>query len=118
MNQNRLAQIIEGCRRQDLSYQKELYQLYYQYTLKVAMNYASSLEESREIVNDVFLKVFQKIGEFHIDQPFKPWLNKITIYTAIDFYRKHIKNSLATDDLEMVAELGDDSDLIFRNLRG
>ncbi len=114
MNKNRFAQIIEGCRRYDRAFQKELYQLFYQYTLKVGLNYASSLEEAREIVNDVFMKVFSKIENYNVEQPFKPWLNKITVFTAIDYYRKNIKNELLTDDLETVLDVGDPSDIIAR----
>ena len=114
MNKNRFTQIIEGCRRQDRAFQKELYQLFYQYTLKVGLNYASSLEEAREIVNDVFLKVFHKIDSYNIDQPFKPWLNVITVYTAIDYYRKNIKNEPKTDELDLVSDLWVASDVIAR----
>lgn len=114
MNKDRFAQIIEGCRRYDRAFQKELYQLFYQYTLKVGLNYASSLEEAREIVNDVFMKVFSKIENYNVEQPFKPWLNKITVFTAIDYYRKNIKNELLTDDLETIANIGDPSDIIAR----
>ena len=114
MNKNRFDQIIEGCCRQDRAFQKELYQLFYQYTLKVGLNYASSLEEAREIVNDVFLKVFNKIENYRPDQPFKPWLNKITVYTAIDYYRKSIKNEPPMDGLETLVEIGNPSDIISR----
>ncbi len=112
MDKNRFAQIIEGCRRCDRAFQKELYQLFYQYTLKVGLNYASSLEEAREIVNDVFLKVFNKIENYRPEQPFKPWLNKITVYTAIDYYRKNIKNEPLMDDLETIVGKGDPADII------
>ncbi len=112
MGKNRLVKILEGCRRHDLAFQKELYQLFYQYTLTVSLNYASSLEEAREIVNDVFLKVFNRIEHYNPEQAFKPWLNKITVWTAIDYYRKHIKNEPVIEDLETVANLGDSSNLI------
>jgi RNA polymerase sigma factor (sigma-70 family) len=114
MNKDWFAQIIEGCRRHDRAFQKELYQLFYQYTLKVGLRYASSLDEAREIVNDVFLKVFNKIDNYHPEQPFKPWINKITVYTAIDYYRKNIKNEPPIDDLETIVDLGDPSDIIAR----
>lgn len=104
MIDNRLTRILEGCRRHDLAFQKELYQLFYQYTLSVSLNYASCLEEAREIVNDVFLKVFNKIDRYDPQQPFKPWLNKITVFTAIDYYRKHIKNEPHIEDLEALGE--------------
>ncbi len=112
MNTNRLDQIIEGCRRHDRAFQKELYQLFYQYTLKVGLHYASSLEEAREIVNDVFLKVFKNIEHYNPKQAFKPWLNKITVYTAIDYYRKHIRNEPVLDNLEAIAEVGYPADII------
>lgn len=112
MDKNRFAQIIEGCRRHDRAFQKELYQLFYQYTLKVGLNYASCMDEAREIVNDVFLKVFNKIENYNPAQPFKPWLNKITVYTAIDYYRKNIKNELPTDNLDLIEEVGDPSDIL------
>lgn len=114
MNQNRLSRILEGCRRQDLTFQKELYQLFYQYTLTIGLNYASTLEDAREIVNDVFLKVFKKIDTYDPEQAFKPWLNKIAVFTAIDYYRKFIKNEPQTEDLETLAEVVDPSDLISR----
>jgi RNA polymerase sigma-70 factor (ECF subfamily) len=72
------------------------------------------LEEAREIVNDVFMKVFNKIDNYKPDQPFKPWLNKITVYTAIDYYRKNIKNEPHKDDLETILEKGDPADIISR----
>jgi len=40
--ENRLAAIIEACRRQDRASQKELYQLFYSYTLALAMRYLFS----------------------------------------------------------------------------
>ncbi len=112
MNNNRLVQILEGCRRHDRAFQKELYQLFYQYTLAVGLRYASSLDEAREIVNDVFLKIFSKIENYNPEQPFKPWLNKITVFTAIDYYRKNIKNELQADDLETAVNVGFSSEVI------
>ena len=112
MIENRLSRILEGCRRHDLAFQKELYQLFYQYTLSVSLNYASCLEEAREIVNDVFLKVFSRIERYDPEQPFKPWLNKITVFTAIDYYRKHIKNEPQMENLEALAEKVESEDLI------
>ena len=107
MNTSRLNVIIEGCRRQDRALQKELYQLFYQYTLSVCLNYSGKIEEAREVVNDVFLKVFDKIDQYNPSQPFKPWLNRIAVYTAIDYYRKHIKNELPTADLSLIPDIPD-----------
>jgi RNA polymerase sigma factor (sigma-70 family) len=112
MKNNRLALILEGCLRHDRTFQKELYQLFYQYALKVGLNYASSLEEAREVVNDSFLKVFKNINNYNPEQPFKPWFNRIIVFTAIDYYRKNIKNEIATDDWDAMTDPGYPSDII------
>ena len=87
--ENRLATIIEACRRQDRASQKELYQLFYSFASAVAMRYTASAEEAREIVNDVFFRVFTKIDNYNSELPFKAWLNKVAVHSAIDYYRKY-----------------------------
>ncbi|MBL7780458.1 MAG: RNA polymerase sigma factor [Saprospiraceae bacterium] len=114
MNENRLQQIIEGCRQNEHGAQQRLYHQYYQFTFHKALQYTSSLEEAREIVNDVFLKVFKKIQDYNPAQAFKSWLAIITTYTAIDYYRKHRKGALTSDDLEAVAHKSVCPDVIAR----
>lgn len=118
MNHSRLSQILDGCRHRDRPSQKELYHIFYQYVLTVGLRYASSLEDAREIVNDTFLKIFAKIDNYDPNQAFKPWLNKIAVFTAIDYYRKHIKNEPTTDALEAVADVVCPPDIIARISEG
>lgn len=37
------------------------------------------------------MKVFRSIGSLDEQLPVKPWLRKITVNTAIDYYRKHAR---------------------------
>ncbi|NUO02200.1 MAG: sigma-70 family RNA polymerase sigma factor [Saprospiraceae bacterium] len=97
--ESRLAAIIEACRRQDRASQKELYQLFYSFTLAIAMRYTASTDEGREIVNDVFYRVFTKIDHYNPELPFKAWLHKVTVHTAIDYYRKYHHNTTQTSEL-------------------
>lgn len=50
------------------------------------------MEESKEIVNDGFMKVFQKIDQHATESSFKAWLRKIMINSSIDHYRKEVKH--------------------------
>jgi RNA polymerase sigma-70 factor (ECF subfamily) len=50
------------------------------------------LEESKEIVNDGFMKVFQKLDQHDTESSFKAWLRKVMINSAIDHYRKEVKH--------------------------
>ena len=44
----------------------------------------------QDCVQEVWLKVFRKLGRFHCDRSFAAWLNTVTANTAIDYYRKWI----------------------------
>lgn len=114
MNENRLQQLLEGCRRHEHGAQKRLYRHYYQFAFHKALHYTSSMEDAREIVNDVFLKVFRKIQDFNPAHAFRPWLSVITTYTAIDYYRKHHKGAFLSDDLDAAANKSICPDVIAR----
>ena len=46
-----------------------------------------------DCVQEVWLKVFRKLGRFHCDRSFAAWLNTVTANTAIDYYRKWVRHS-------------------------
>jgi RNA polymerase sigma factor (sigma-70 family) len=84
--------LIEGCKRQDRESQRLLYNHYYNYCYSVCLRYCVSAEEAREVTNDGFVKVFQKIMLYEPSAPFKGWIRKIMINGAIDHYRKESKH--------------------------
>lgn len=83
--------LIEGCVKKDRKSQKELYKLYYGYALRICLRYAKNKDEAIEVVNDGFMKVFMHIARYQVEQSFNSWLSTIMINTAIDHYRKRIK---------------------------
>ena len=88
----RIQLMLDGCRKQMRLSQLQLYEQFYSYGMGICLRYAQNKEEAQEMVNDGFLRVFKKIHLFHKDKPFKPWLRRIMIHTAIDYYRKHRKD--------------------------
>ncbi|RZK01859.1 MAG: RNA polymerase sigma factor [Flavobacterium sp.] len=83
--------LIEGCVKKERKSQKELYRLYYGYSLRICLRYAKNKDEAVEVVNDGFMKVFTHIARYQANQSFNSWLSTIMINTAIDHYRKRIK---------------------------
>ncbi len=83
-----LFSIIGGCIRKDEKAQEVLYKQYFGYAMSVALLYSSNRNDAIEIVNDSFLKVFSELKTFDISRPFKGWLRRIVINTAIDKFRK------------------------------
>lgn len=80
--------IINGCQEGNRKSQNKLYQYFYGYGLHICLRYGQTREEAVEILNDGFLKVFQRLDSYDKQRPFKPWLRKILIHTAIDHHRK------------------------------
>ncbi|MBX2845384.1 MAG: sigma-70 family RNA polymerase sigma factor [Saprospiraceae bacterium] len=91
-NEN-LQLLIKGCKKNDRISQQKLYKKYYRYVMYIAFMYTNSEEEAREILNDSFYKVFTKIDTFDDSYPFKPWLRRVTVNTAINHYRKVSKKA-------------------------
>jgi RNA polymerase sigma factor (sigma-70 family) len=84
--------LLEGCRKNDRESQRLLYQHYYAYAMSICLRYCRSLDEAKEIVNDGFMKVYQKLDQHETESSFKGWLRKIMINSAIDHYRKESKH--------------------------
>lgn len=86
-----LPELLEGCLRNDRKCQELLYKQFYGYAMGVCMRYVPNRDEALEVVNDGFLKIFQKVQMYDADKPFKAWLKKVMINTALDFYRQNVK---------------------------
>lgn len=63
--------------------------MFYAYGMSITLRYADSREEAAQILNDAFMKVFNNINKYDTDRPFKPWLRRIIVNTAINHYHKN-----------------------------
>ena len=108
-----LRKIIEGCVNKDITCEQLLYKGFYGYITGVAVRYLRERELVKELVNDAFLKIFNKIQDFYFvgDDPeltkvFKGWIGKITANMAIDKFRSH-KQLIHVEDVseENIIEL-------------
>ncbi len=60
--------------------------------MSIALRYSNSKEEATEIINDAFLKIFNKLDTYTIENSFNGWLRRVVINTALDYYRKNKKH--------------------------
>lgn len=65
--------------------------MFYAYGMSITLRYADSREEAVTILNDAFMKVFDNIRKYDSGRPFKPWLRKIIVNTAINYFHKNKK---------------------------
>ena len=55
---------------------------------RVAWRLTGDEGTAEDVVQDAFLKAWQKLGEFRGDASFRSWMSRITVNTAMDHLRK------------------------------
>lgn len=103
------SKIINGCIKGKSKYQEALYKQFYAYGMSICLRYAHTRDEAVEIMNDSFIKVFNKISDYKTNQSFKGWFRRILVNTAIDHYRKHRKHYNHYDEEVIDEEVFDTS---------
>lgn len=84
--------LIRQCSEGKTRAQEILYRRYFSFAMSVAIRYTCDDGEAMEIVNDSFMKVLEKTGEFDSTRPFRSWYGRIIINSAIDNYRRNAKH--------------------------
>lgn len=95
-------ELIQKCKSGELKFQEKLYKHFYGYAMGVGLRYLPDKDDVLEVVNDSFIKVFRAIEFFNETQPFKAWLRRIVVNTAIDHRRKNLKYMNQVDIEEAV----------------
>jgi RNA polymerase sigma-70 factor (ECF subfamily) len=91
LTERALSDIILGCCKGREADRKALYERFYGYAMSVCMAYANDREDAGEMLNDGFMKVFRNIKDLKNQEVIVPWLRRIMVNTAIDYYRKNAK---------------------------
>jgi RNA polymerase sigma-70 factor (ECF subfamily) len=79
----------------------------------VVRRYARRESDVQDVVQEIFVKVFQKLDSFRADAPFEHWLMRLAVRTCYDFLRQHQRNRERN-----ITDLGDaehESDILERS---
>ena len=82
------SDLVEGCRQGDRKLQKELYERFAPKMFGVCLRYAGATEEAEDILQEGFVKVFNKINSFRGEGSFEGWIRRIIVNTAIEHFRR------------------------------
>lgn len=104
-------EIIDGCRAQKYRAQKQLYQQYSPLMMGLCIRYASDRDVAEDILQDGFIKVFQKFDSFQEDGPLGAWIRRIILNTALQHYRdtKNLRMHVQIDTAYEVSSDFDDA---------
>lgn len=86
------AELIEAVLKGDSSSFEILIKRYQPRIFATARRYARRESEVEDIVQEVFIKAYQKLSSYRGDAPFEHWLMKMAVRTCYDFLRAHQRN--------------------------
>jgi len=88
-----LQELIEGCSRNERSAQEKLYRLFYPRMMATVRRYIDQDMQAEEVLNNGFLRAFQKIQQYNFQGSFEGWLRKIVFHAVSDYIKQNIRYS-------------------------
>ncbi|HTL58157.1 MAG TPA: RNA polymerase sigma factor [Candidatus Limnocylindrales bacterium] len=86
------AELIAAVLQGDADSFEPLIEKYSPRVFATARRYARRESEVEDIVQEVWLKAFQKLNGFRGEAPFEHWLMRLAVHTCYDFLRAHQRN--------------------------
>ena len=81
------TELIAGCKRGDRNAQRQLYERYASLMYPICVRYLGR-EDAKDILQEGFLTVFDKIGSYKGEGSFEGWMRKIFVNASLMHLRK------------------------------
>jgi RNA polymerase sigma-70 factor (ECF subfamily) len=107
-----IKQLINDCQKNDRKAQEQLYRLYSPKLFSVCLKYSRNYTEAQDNLQDGFLIIFKKIGQYSFKGSFDGWLKRVMINHVLQQYRQETFLSLVKEDVPDDDEIEiDDEDI-------
>ncbi|UCE19373.1 MAG: sigma-70 family RNA polymerase sigma factor [Gemmatimonadota bacterium] len=98
--------VIRRCQNGEISAFETIYRHYEKPMLSVAYRMLSNKEDAEDALQNAFINLYKKIGQFKFDSAFSTWFYRIVVNACFDKQRKG--KSWSHVPLDQVAELSED----------
>ncbi|TRX39299.1 sigma-70 family RNA polymerase sigma factor [Flavobacterium restrictum] len=100
MNEN-LTQLIQKCVQNDRASQQQLYQLFAPVLYGICLKYMKNEADAKDVFQEGFVLVFQKMHQFKHQGSFEGWLKRIFINLLIKTLKGAPKNILLLEGYDL-----------------
>jgi len=100
--------LVAKCKKNDRKAQMQLYEQYCQGMFCVAMRFLKNEDDAEDVLQDSFIKAFQKIEQFKGEVTFGAWLKKIVVNRSLDFLKEKKETMVALEDTYLQVVQDDD----------
>jgi RNA polymerase sigma factor (sigma-70 family) len=83
-----LSYLLDGCLANDRRSQEQMYRWLSPRLFAVCLRYASDREAAEDILQEGFIKLFQKLSTYRREGSFEGWARRIIVNTAIEHFRR------------------------------
>ncbi|WP_298506816.1 RNA polymerase sigma factor [uncultured Maribacter sp.] len=105
--------LVEKCKANNRKAQLKLYKQYCDGMYCVAMRFVKNEDDAEDVLQESFVKAFQKIDQFKGEVTFGAWLKRIVVNKSIDFLKTKQEKLVALD--EGVMHVVEDEDWTIEN---
>ncbi len=86
-----IEELLTACKKNNQSAQLKIYNLYYKAMFNTAYRIVNDFDDAEDVMQEAFIKAFQKLESFKQNSTFGAWLKRIVINEAIYWLRKKKK---------------------------
>jgi RNA polymerase sigma-70 factor (ECF subfamily) len=101
---DRIHKVVRGCQEFDPGAQRELYELFKSKMFGICLRYAGNYHDAEDIMQEGFIKVFEKIGQYSFKGAFEGWIRRVMVNTALEKYRVHYQSVSLNENQAEVEE--------------
>ena len=108
--QNRLEEnyqiedLLEACKQNNPKAQLEIYNRYYKAMYNTALRILHDSHDAEDVMQEAFIKAFDKLDSFQGTASFGAWLKRIVINESIGWLRKRRKNICLDEKIQLPDE--------------
>lgn len=96
--------LIERCKKGERKAFQELYNLYAKAMFNISLRILNNTGEAEEVLQDAFLKAFERIDTYDKNYEFGVWLKRIVINRSLDVLKKKRINFVSIDTTDHFEE--------------
>jgi len=116
MHQMDLEKLLKDCLKRRAAAQRELYELFAPSMLGLCFRYTKSMSDAEEVLQEGFVKVFERLKQYRGDGEFGGWVRTIMVNTALNFLKanKRYRQDLLFDEMPLHAVSSDNPEVLLQ----
>lgn len=100
-----LDQLIQDCQQNNIKAQEQLYRLFAPKLFSVCLKYSRNYADAEDNLQDGFLIIFNKIGQFGFKGSFEGWAKRVMVNNVLQKYRTEGVFELISENIPDEAEV-------------